>query len=77
MIECPENFINSSNNELRAETTKKTLRKLYIAICLCTFFMIVELVGGYLANSLAIVSDAVHLLTGTNKQKLAIFHLSI
>lgn len=76
MIECPENFSNGSSSELRAETTKKTLRKLYIAVCLCTFFMIVELVGGYLANSLAIVSDAVHLLTGTNKLTLTIFHLS-
>lgn len=66
MIECPEDSNNCSNSELRAETTKKILRKLYIAIGLCTFFMIIELVGGYLANSLAIVSDAVHLLTGTD-----------
>jgi solute carrier family 30 (zinc transporter), member 2 len=67
MINCPENSCNSSNNELRAATTKKTLRKLYLAIVLCTIFMIIELVGGYLANSLAIISDAVHLLTGKSK----------
>lgn len=46
------------------ETCKKQLRKLYIAITLCAVFMAVEIVGGYLANSLAIMSDAVHLLSG-------------
>jgi solute carrier family 30 (zinc transporter), member 2 len=37
--------------------------KLQLAICLATGFMIVEIVGGYIANSLAIYSDAAHLLT--------------
>ncbi len=64
MIKCPEDSTNVSSRELRTEFTNKSLRKLYIAIGLCTFFMVVELIGGYLANSLAIISDAVHLLSG-------------
>mmetsp|Transcript_35672 Transcript_35672/g.33814 ORF Transcript_35672/g.33814 Transcript_35672/m.33814 type:complete len:526 (+) Transcript_35672:122-1699(+) len=37
--------------------------KLKLAIVLATTFMIVEIFGGYVANSLAIFSDAAHLLT--------------
>lgn len=39
------------------------LRKLVAALILCFVFMIVEVVGGYLAGSLAIMSDAAHLLS--------------
>jgi solute carrier family 30 (zinc transporter), member 2 len=38
-------------------------RKLYIIISICCVFMLFELVGGYLANSLAIMSDALHLFS--------------
>jgi len=38
-------------------------RKLIIATGLCTIFMIAEIVGGYLAHSLAIMTDAAHLLS--------------
>lgn len=44
--------------------TQRALSKLYWAIGLCTAFMIVEIIGGWFANSLAIISDAVHLLSG-------------
>lgn len=37
--------------------------RLTIAICLSTLFMFVEIAGGLWANSLAILSDAAHLLT--------------
>lgn len=60
---CPNDSSNALNTEFQDET-QNPLRKLYIAIGLCTLFMAVELVGGYLANSLAIISDAVHLLSG-------------
>ena len=42
-------------------TTNKVLRRLYIATALCTVFLIVEAIGGYLAGSIAILSDAAHL----------------
>ncbi|XP_078383952.1 proton-coupled zinc antiporter SLC30A2-like [Oculina patagonica] len=38
-------------------------RRLRIASFLCLLFMIVEFVGGYFANSLAIMTDAAHLLS--------------
>ncbi|EFJ45417.1 hypothetical protein VOLCADRAFT_63715 [Volvox carteri f. nagariensis] len=38
-------------------------RKLIIACVLCIIFMIVEVVGGYLAHSIAILSDAAHMLS--------------
>jgi zinc transporter 2 len=37
------------------------LRRLYIASALCAAFLIVEIAGGLIANSLAILSDAAHL----------------
>jgi solute carrier family 30 (zinc transporter), member 2 len=37
--------------------------RLILAIGLSSTFMIVEVIGGYLANSIAIYSDAAHLLT--------------
>ena len=36
-------------------------KKLIQVICIATFFMCVEIVGGYLANSVAIYSDALHM----------------
>ncbi|XP_031626935.1 zinc transporter ttm-1-like [Contarinia nasturtii] len=42
---------------------KKEKRQLIIATTLCFFFMFAEIVGGYLAGSLAIMSDAAHLLS--------------
>ena len=43
--------------------TGEEKRTLLIACCLTTFFFFVELIGGYLAGSLAIMSDAAHLLS--------------
>lgn len=42
---------------------KRARRKLIIASTLCVLFMIGEIIGGVLAGSLAIISDAAHLLT--------------
>lgn len=47
----------------RAGVDKKARRKLIIASTLCLLFMVGEIVGGVLAGSLAIISDAAHLLT--------------
>jgi zinc transporter 2 len=40
-----------------------TLRKLWIVSVLCLIFMTIEVIGGYIANSIAIMSDAAHLLS--------------
>ncbi|XP_025089498.1 zinc transporter 2-like [Pomacea canaliculata] len=42
---------------------KKARKRLLIASFLCLIFMVGELVGGYFAHSLAVMSDAAHLLT--------------
>jgi len=42
---------------------KRAQRKLFLASGICLFFMLGEIVGGVLSNSLAIATDAAHLLT--------------
>ncbi|CAD5115078.1 DgyrCDS4093 [Dimorphilus gyrociliatus] len=42
---------------------KKARKKLIIASILCLIFMLCEIIGGILANSLAVATDAAHLLT--------------
>lgn len=43
--------------------TERAKRKLIVACIICLFFLIGEFVGGFLANSLAIITDAAHLLS--------------
>lgn len=40
---------------------KDVLRRLYVAIFLCSCFIVVEVTGGLIAHSLAVLSDAAHL----------------
>lgn len=42
---------------------EETLKKLWTVCIICTIFMIIEVIGGYLASSIAIMSDAAHLLS--------------
>jgi solute carrier family 30 (zinc transporter), member 2 len=42
---------------------EETLKKLWIVSGICLIFMGIEVTGGYLANSIAIMSDAAHLLS--------------
>lgn len=46
------------------QESEKDKRRLKIAIALCSTFFCVELAGGLLADSLALLSDSFHLLTG-------------
>lgn len=43
---------------------RRALRRLLAAIVFCTVFMVVEIVGGFFSGSLAIITDAAHLLSG-------------
>lgn len=47
----------------RQEADGKASRKLVVAIILCFVFMTAEIVGGYISGSLAIMTDAAHLLS--------------
>ncbi|KAL1492955.1 hypothetical protein ABEB36_011112 [Hypothenemus hampei] len=57
------------------EMDKKARKKLIIASILCVIFMIAEIVGGYISNSLAIASDAAHLLTDFAGFMISLFSL--
>lgn len=50
-------------------------RKLIVACILCLLFMAAEAVGGWLANSLAIATDAAHLLTDLASFLISLFSL--
>ncbi|CAF93913.1 unnamed protein product, partial [Tetraodon nigroviridis] len=50
-------------------------KKLYIASGVCLVFMIGEVIGGSLAHSLAIMTDAAHLLTDFGSMMVSLFSL--
>ncbi|XP_002716150.1 proton-coupled zinc antiporter SLC30A2 [Oryctolagus cuniculus] len=50
-------------------------RQLYVASAVCLVFMIGEVIGGYLAHSLAIMTDAAHLLTDFASMLISLFSL--
>ncbi|XP_056410198.1 proton-coupled zinc antiporter SLC30A2-like [Hyla sarda] len=52
-------------------------KKLYFACVVCFLFMIGEVVGGYIAHSLAIMTDAAHLLTDLGSMCVSLFSLWI
>ena len=60
------------------ETSESNLRRVMIALVLTGIFMIVEVVGGILSGSLALLADAGHMLTDTMALALAAvaFHVS-
>lgn len=52
---------------------KRARRKLIIASILCLVFMCLEVVGGVWSNSLAIATDAAHLLTDFASFMISLF----
>ncbi|XP_076415685.1 putative proton-coupled zinc antiporter SLC30A3 isoform X6 [Peromyscus maniculatus bairdii] len=50
-------------------------RQLYAACAVCLIFMAGEVVGGYLAHSLAIMTDAAHLLADVGSMVASLFSL--
>lgn len=57
------------------EANLKARRKLSYAAGFCLLFMIAEVIGGYFANSLAIMTDAAHLLSDLAGFFISIFAL--
>uniref|UniRef100_A0A3Q2ZWN7 Proton-coupled zinc antiporter SLC30A8 n=2 Tax=Kryptolebias marmoratus TaxID=37003 RepID=A0A3Q2ZWN7_KRYMA len=53
---------NSRAQEERETEKKNARRRLYVVSVVCLLFMVGEVVGGYLAGSLALMTDAAHLL---------------
>ena len=62
-------------NDLLVFLTFRARRKLITAAGLCLLFMIAEIVGGVLSNSLAIATDAAHLLTDIASFAISLFSI--
>jgi len=52
-------------------------KALFISIGIAFFFMLVEIIGGLIANSLALISDALHLFTDVGALTLSLIVLKI
>ncbi|XP_076685320.1 proton-coupled zinc antiporter SLC30A2 isoform X3 [Andrena cerasifolii] len=63
------------HRERDEEIDKKARKKLLLASTLCVIFMIAEIVGGVLSNSLAIATDAAHLLTDFASFMISLFSI--
>jgi zinc transporter 2 len=57
-------FSDAKTSSRDAMERSASMRKLLMAVVLCVIFMSVEVAGGIKANSLAILTDAAHLLSG-------------
>ncbi|KAI3415647.1 hypothetical protein GPALN_005243 [Globodera pallida] len=67
----PMLLANDAHGQQRARTV------LWLAVGVCFVFMICEVIGGALANSLAIITDAAHLLTDLASMLISLFSLYI
>ncbi|KAL9677858.1 hypothetical protein QQ045_015694 [Rhodiola kirilowii] len=68
-------FSDAKSSSKDAKERSDSMRKLLIAVALCVTFMIVEIVGGIKANSLAILTDAAHLLSDVAAFAISLFSL--
>ncbi|KAH0465818.1 hypothetical protein IEQ34_005921 [Dendrobium chrysotoxum] len=64
---------NSGRESKDAKERSASIRKLFIAVLLCMIFMCIEVVGGIKANSLAILTDAAHLLSDIAAFAISLF----
>ncbi|KAK3025178.1 hypothetical protein RJ639_043064 [Escallonia herrerae] len=72
---APCGFADVSTSSKDAKERSASMRKLLIAVVLCIIFMSVEVVGGVKANSLAILTDAAHLLSDVAAFAISLFSL--
>ncbi|KAL5730968.1 Metal tolerance protein 1 [Ranunculus cassubicifolius] len=68
-------FSDTISSSKDARERSASMRKLLIAVALCIVFMAVEVVGGIKANSLAILTDAAHLLSDVAAFAISLFSL--
>ncbi|XP_063810830.1 proton-coupled zinc antiporter SLC30A2 [Pseudophryne corroboree] len=64
-----------AHEDLHSTEKEHARRKLYVASAVCLLFMIGEVIGGYFAHSLAIMTDAAHLLTDFASMMISLFAL--
>eukprot|EP00924_Labyrinthula_sp_SR-Ha-C_P010676 maker-scaffold_49-snap-gene-1.94-mRNA-1 protein AED:0.02 eAED:0.02 QI:24/1/1/1/1/1/2/331/394 len=65
------------DDHISSSKVAKAKNKLLIATVLCTIFMLIELIGGYIAGSLAIMTDAAHLLSDVAGFLISLFALMV
>ncbi|KAI4355320.1 hypothetical protein L6164_004104 [Bauhinia variegata] len=73
--EAPCGFSDAGSTSKDSKERSKSIRKLLIAVFLCAIFMSVEVVGGIKANSLAILTDAAHLLSDVAAFAISLFSI--
>jgi zinc transporter 2 len=61
----------------KLKNSKMALRKLAIITVICFLFMVAEVVGGYLSKSVAIMTDAAHMLSDCSGFIISIFSIII
>ncbi|GBG76308.1 hypothetical protein CBR_g22056 [Chara braunii] len=76
-LSCEDQCLLSGGKATESELLDRARarKKLICAICLAFLFMVVEIVGGVLANSLAIMTDAAHLLSDVAGFAISLFSL--
>lgn len=65
------------NHDLHLEDMQKEKKSFYSALIIGFFFLLLELIGGFLANSLALISDALHLFLDVGALFLGIFVIAL
>jgi cation diffusion facilitator family transporter len=70
-------FSDQNIEPVAPDMNEEAKRKLIIVCCVCSCFMIIEFVGGLLSNSLAIMTDAAHLLSDLAGFVISIFAIYI
>lgn len=73
--EAPCGFSDAGTSSKDAKERMDSMHKLIIAVVLCVIFMSIEVVGGIKANSLAILTDAAHLLSDVAAFAISLFSL--
>ncbi|XP_041000706.1 metal tolerance protein 1-like isoform X2 [Juglans microcarpa x Juglans regia] len=73
--EAPCGLSDTGSKSKDARERSASMRKLLIAVVLCVVFMSVEVVGGIKANSLAILTDAAHLLSDVASFAISLFSI--
>ncbi|MFY9300741.1 MAG: cation diffusion facilitator family transporter [Candidatus Nitrosotenuis sp.] len=63
-------------NESRNNLSLKRIKKLKVALLLTAGYLVAEVVGGILTNSLALLADAGHMLTDVGGLALALFAIN-
>ncbi|CAA0836790.1 Metal tolerance protein 1 [Striga hermonthica] len=68
-------FSDARTSSRDAKERSASMKKLLVAVALCVIFMSVEVAGGIKANSLAILTDAAHLLSDVASFAISLFSL--